>query len=74
MRREDDGFLGTPDLGPASAPAVSIMVHSDESATSALTSSPTPEQLTDVDAVSNFLRNNYVQVRCNYSIKYAVIE
>jgi hypothetical protein len=43
-------------VGPAIAPAVSIMVDSDESATAAPI-----DQLTDVD---NFLRNNYVQVCC----------
>ena len=57
MRREDDGFFGTPNLTPASAPAVvSIMVDADESVTAAPI-----DQLTDVD---NFLRNNYVQVCC----------
>jgi len=55
VRREDDGFFGTPNLTPASAPAVvSIMVDADESVTAAPI-----DQLTDVD---NFLRNNYVQV------------
>jgi hypothetical protein len=56
VRREDDGFFETPTLGPASAPAVSIIGDSDQSATAAPI-----DQLTDVD---NFLRNNYVQVCC----------
>ena len=56
MRREDDGFFETPTLGPASAPAVSIIGDSDQSATAAPI-----DQLTDVD---NLLRNNYVQVCC----------